>query len=78
MQGKVEICGVNTSRLGLLSPEQMDELLRRTKRGDMAAREQLIEGNLRLVLSVIQRFDKRSGGARSRPSWVRSCPGRRT
>ena len=59
MQGKVEICGVNTSRLGLLSPEQMDELLRRTKRGDMAAREQLIEGNLRLVLSVIQRFDKR-------------------
>ena len=59
MQGKVEICGVNTSRLGLLSPEQMDELLRRTKRGDMVAREQLIEGNLRLVLSVIQRFDKR-------------------
>ena len=59
MQGKVEICGVNTSRLGLLSPEQMDELLRRTKQGDSHAREMLIEGNLRLVLSVIQRFDKR-------------------
>ena len=59
MQGKVEICGVNTSRLGLLTAAQMDELLRRTKQGDMAAREMLIEGNLRLVLSVIQRFDKR-------------------
>ena len=59
MQGKVEICGVNTSRLGLLSAQQMDELLRRSRRGDTDAREKLIEGNLRLVLSVIQRFDKR-------------------
>ena len=59
MQGKVEICGVNTARLGLLTAAQMDELLRRAKTGDAAAREQLIEGNLRLVLSVIQRFDKR-------------------
>ncbi|MBP3659945.1 MAG: RNA polymerase sporulation sigma factor SigG [Oscillospiraceae bacterium] len=59
MQGKVEICGVNTSRLGLLSAQQMDELLRRSRRGDADAREKLIEGNLRLVLSVIQRFDKR-------------------
>ena len=59
MQGKVEICGVNTSRLRLLTAEQMDELLRRTRAGDENAREQLIEGNLRLVLSVIQRFDKR-------------------
>ena len=59
MQGKVEICGVNTSRLRLLSAQEMDELLRRTKQGDSAAREQLIEGNLRLVLSVIQRFDRR-------------------
>ena len=59
MQGKVEICGVNTSRLRLLSAAEMDALLQRTKQGDLQARDQLIEGNLRLVLSVIQRFDKR-------------------
>ncbi len=59
MQGKVEICGVNTSRLRLLGPEEMDGLLRRSREGDLQAREQLIEGNLRLVLSVIQRFDRR-------------------
>ena len=59
MQGKVEICGVNTARLQVLSQVEMDMLLRRAKEGDKAAREKLIEGNLRLVLSVIQRFDKR-------------------
>lgn len=59
MQGKVEICGVNTSKLKTLKPEEMTELLRRTKEGDMKAREELIEGNLRLVLSVIQRFSGR-------------------
>ena len=59
MQGKVEICGVNTSRLTVLSQAEMDMLLRRSREGDTAAREKLIEGNLRLVLSVIQRFDKR-------------------
>ena len=59
MQGKVEICGVNTSRLKVLSQGEMDTLLRLAKAGDRKAREQLIEGNLRLVLSVIQRFDKR-------------------
>ena len=59
MQGKVEICGVNTARLKILSQEEMDSLLLRAKKGDKAAREKLIEGNLRLVLSVIQRFDKR-------------------
>ena len=59
MQGKVEICGVNTSRLRTLSHEEMDRLLRLAKVGDRKAREQLIEGNLRLVLSVIQRFEKR-------------------
>ena len=59
MQGKVEICGVNTARLQVLSPLEMDVLLRRAKEGDEGAREKLIEGNLRLVLSVIQRFDKR-------------------
>lgn len=59
MQGKVEICGVNTARLKVLSQVEMDALLRRAKEGDKQAREKLIEGNLRLVLSVIQRFDKR-------------------
>ena len=60
MQGKVEICGVNTSRLAVLSQVEMDALLRRAREGDEAAREKLIEGNLRLVLSVIQRLT--SGG----------------
>ena len=59
MQGKVEICGVNTAKLKTLSPAQMDELLIKAKSGDENARQSLIEGNLRLVLSVIQRFDKR-------------------
>ena len=59
MQGKVEICGVNTARLQTLSPAQMDELLLKANSGDENARQALIEGNLRLVLSVIQRFDKR-------------------
>ena len=59
MQGKVEICGVNTARLKVLTQTEMDMLLRRAKEGDRVAREKLIEGNLRLVLSVIQRFDKR-------------------
>ena len=59
MQGKVEICGVNTARLQTLTPVQMDELLIRAKNGDENARQALIEGNLRLVLSVIQRFEKR-------------------
>ena len=59
MQGKVEICGVNTARLKVLSQARMDELLPKAKAGDEQARQELIEGNLRLVLSVIQRFDKR-------------------
>ena len=59
MQGKVEICGVNTAKLKVLSQTEMDALLLRSRAGDKWAREQLIEGNLRLVLSVIQRFDKR-------------------
>jgi len=59
MQGKVEICGVNTARLKVLSQAQMDSLLVQAKHGDSQARETLIEGNLRLVLSVIQRFEKR-------------------
>ena len=59
MQGKVEICGVNTAKLKKLTPRQMDALLYKAKAGDESARQDLIEGNLRLVLSVIQRFDKR-------------------
>ena len=59
MQGKVEICGVNTARLKVLTQAQMDSLLKKAKQGDENARQTLIEGNLRLVLSVIQRFDKR-------------------
>lgn len=57
--GKVEICGVNTSRLPVLSNTRMRELLVRMRSGDAAAREELIRGNLRLVLSVIQRFNSR-------------------
>ncbi len=56
MQGKVELCGVNTARLKVLSQQRMEELLLLAKAGDEDARQELIEGNLRLVLSVIQRF----------------------
>ena len=63
MQGKVEICGVNTSKLKVLKNEEMERLLRRTKEGDMQAREELIAGNLRLVLSVIQKFSNRGENA---------------
>lgn len=56
---KVEICGVNTAKLKTLTDEEKTELLRRTKAGDAAARDELIYGNLRLVLSIIQRFTNR-------------------
>ena len=56
MQSKVEICGVNTGKLKTLKNEEMMELLARAQAGDEAARQALVEGNLRLVLSVIQRF----------------------
>lgn len=59
MQGKVEICGVNTAKLKVLKNDETIALLKRTKTGDMEAREQLIAGNLRLVLSVIQKFINR-------------------
>ena len=59
MQGTVEICGVNTAKLKVLKSEESMELLRRMKEGDPSAREELISGNLRLVLSVIQRFSGR-------------------
>lgn len=53
---RVVICGVNTARLPLLTDKEKDELFDRIEQGDMAARETFIKGNLRLVLSVIQRF----------------------
>lgn len=56
---KVEICGVNTAKLPTLTSAEKKDLLRRTKEGDMTARETLIDGNLRLVLSIIQRFTNR-------------------
>ena len=59
MQCKVEICGVNTARLKVLKNEETRSLLIRAKAGDMQAREELISGNLRLVLSVIQKFSGR-------------------
>ncbi|MCH5269692.1 MAG: RNA polymerase sporulation sigma factor SigG [Lachnospiraceae bacterium] len=55
-QSKVEICGVNTSKLPLLKADEKDALFARIAEGDMEARTQYIEGNLRLVLSVIKRF----------------------
>lgn len=55
-QGKVEICGVNTAKLPLLKQAQKDALFIRIEQGDMDARQEYIEGNLRLVLSVIKRF----------------------
>lgn len=60
---KVVICGVNTSKLPLLTNEEKNELFIKTEQGDMRAREKLIEGNLRLVLSVIQRFAASSESA---------------
>ena len=56
---KVEICGVNTAKLKNLTDEEKKDLLKRTKEGDSEARRQLIDGNLRLVLSIIQRFTNR-------------------
>ena len=53
---KVEICGVNTAKLPLLTTEEKEELFKRIRAGDKQAREDYIKGNLRLVLSVIQRF----------------------
>lgn len=54
---KVEICGVNTAQLPILKEEEKDELFKKIKAGDKASRETYIKGNLRLVLSVIKRFN---------------------
>lgn len=53
---KVEICGVNTSKLPLLTEKEKKELFQEIKKGNMEAREKYIRGNLRLVLSILQRF----------------------
>ena len=56
VQGKVEICGVNTATLPILKESEKEALFARIKQGDKKARETYIKGNLRLVLSVIKRF----------------------
>ncbi len=58
-RNKVEICGVDTSKLPVLKNEEMRKLFREMQSGDITAREKLVNGNLRLVLSVIQRFNNR-------------------
>ena len=63
MLNKVEICGVNTSKLPLLTKEEKEELFIKIKNGDEDARQKFINGNLRLVLSVIQRFYGRGENA---------------
>ncbi|MEG2080345.1 MAG: sigma-70 family RNA polymerase sigma factor, partial [Oscillospiraceae bacterium] len=56
---KVEICGVNTAKLKVLKEKEKIELLKRIQQGDKSARDELVNGNLRLVLSVLQRFTNR-------------------
>ena len=65
MINKVEITGVNTSKLPVLSNEEKKELFDKIKKGDLEAREKFINGNLRLVLSVIKRFK----GRRRKSRW---------
>ncbi len=58
MKQKVEICGVDTSNLKRLSVKESEDLLQRIKEGDRAARDEFVMANVRLVLSIIRRFDK--------------------
>ena len=60
---KVEICGINTSKLPVLTNEEKEQLFQRIKQGDSKARETYIKGNLRLVLSVIKRFSNSNENA---------------
>ena len=60
MINKVEICGVNTSKLPVLTEKQKKELFARIQQGDQQARHEFIYGNLRLVLSILQRFHNRN------------------
>ena len=73
MFDKVEISGINTAKLPLLKPEENKELFEKMKQGDEEAREKLIQGNLRLVLSVIQRF--RGRGEKSDDLFQIGCVG---
>ena len=57
--GKVEICGINTAKLPVLKESEKTELLKKAKAGDKKAREEMVNGNLRLVLSVVQKFSGR-------------------
>ena len=59
MQGKVEICGINTSKLKVLKNDETMALIRRAQAGERVAKEAAVMGNLRLVLSVVQRFSNR-------------------
>ena len=59
-QNKVEICGVDTSKLKVLKEKEKQELLIKARNGDKDARERLINGNLRLVLAAVQRFSNRT------------------
>ena len=63
MQGKVEICGVNTSKLPLLKESEKEALFKKIEEGDMDARDNYIQGNLRLVLSVMKRFSSSNENA---------------
>lgn len=63
MTSKVEICGVNTSKLPILSEKQKKELFEKIRAGDLKARQEFIYGNLRLVLSILHRFTNRGENA---------------
>ena len=70
---KVEICGVDTSKLPLLKEEEKNALFAKIKAGDEGAKEQYIKGNLRLVLSVIKRFTNRQSIILTQ-SWMSNFP----
>ena len=76
MYNKVELCGVDTAQLPVLSEAEKRQLLTRARAGDAAARQAMIEGNLRLVLSVVQRFAQRGASGSSRPSTTLTRPSR--
>ena len=70
MQGKVEICGVNTAKLPVLKAAETRALLEKARSGDREARQALIAGNLRLVLSVIQKFSGRGESREAEPPHI--------
>lgn len=72
MAAKVEICGVNTSKLPVYKDAEMKEMIDKIKQGDKEARDEFIRGNLRLVLSVIQRFGNREKTRTTCSKWAAS------